>query len=113
MFLLLKIALALGLSNAQCIMRWSPVVSNQRLADPIAAVGIYCSEMSEDVQPLLQLEFKQVDGDCLKRNSSPGSSLSTLRKTEMDMYGAGWPCQPWSKSGSMKGCRDKRHLPYA
>ena len=81
-------------------------VKNGKCVGHCKVKGQYASEIRAELQPMVHHWFNSlVDSDCTARSEW----YNLLRATEVDVYGAGWPCQPWSNAGEKGGSKDLRH----
>ncbi len=74
-------------------------------------LGVYASEKDVPLNSnVLAPEYKWTDSDItLGRRAE----LAMVLPTEWDCFASGWPCQPWSRGGPLKGVKDQRHKPLA
>lgn len=73
----------------------------------VKVTGAYASETDAGLRRLLATDFVHVGEDAVQRSGD--GAYAAIAPGEISLYGAGWPCQPWSLAGSCLGCSDIRH----
>ena len=67
--------------------------------------GIAANELNTKLWPLLQDHYFVLDADAADHTIT----LYDIRSEEVDFFGAGYPCQPWSSNGNLEMEADVRH----
>ena len=68
------------------------------VARSVKVTGAYASETDEMLRSVLAGHFFHVDDNAVQRPL--GGAYAAIAPGEIDIYSAGWPCQPWFAAGN-------------